>query len=822
MKKPPSRRGPRERPLPWWLLLTVVVFAVAAIGPPLWGDGVFAGTDLMFGTPHTAFLNDTVDAALPQADLFAFAARHGDWLSWNPYIAGGVPLGAIPNVGLASPLMLPYLFLPAWLAPAYVKLLEIACAVGGSYLYLRRINLGAAAALLGGLAFASSAFMIVWSNYPQTRTAAFIPALFWAVERLLQRRRAWDAAVIALVVAAMLFGGFPSVTGYALYTAVAYLVVRAVVAYRHEVRTLVGVTAGGFGGIAVGFALAAVQLVPFAAFMGGSFVADRQQRPHSTLLPTELLTAVAPWALGTSNPGRPPLFFMRDNLVEGMAYVGAAALVLAVFALTRPGRAHRLTPAGVLPVVIVLTVVWVELVFVGGWPLGGLEHLPVFSNNFIGRARSILGFLVAVLVAVGFELVLRRDPAPGRSSGRTAPWYRRWRPAGAGAIRLAVLGGLVAAVVAGRQLAKRTAPATSTGQRLGNLDRQVLIAAGLVLAATLLIVVARRGGPRLRAAAVALLPVLVLAQALSVTTPYFPRSDRQTYYPQPDVVPYLAANLGDERIADADALWEGSESAYRIRALDGHAYLNRALTELLAGVPDGTMPFSTVIGFKPTPGQATSPVLDRLGVRYFLTSPADWPFGVYQDFAPSTGFVNLAPGHTVRVPVPGSGPIRGLGVKVVGPVPGAGEVTVVLRVAAGDEVASGTRSFTPPAGGTPENGWPLPVPITGEDIPAGTAVTADITVTGTGLVVSAAAPGQPATADVRPADDRLRLVFAGSAVVYQRLDALPRIRWAGNDLVVTDQSQRITRLASGTVPADTVVLSAAPATPAQGQPADVT
>ncbi len=470
MKKLRLSRGPQRGPLRWWLLLIVVVFAVLAVGPPLWGDGVFAGTDLLVGAPHTAFLEDTINAALPQADLFAAAARHGNWLNWNPYIAGGVPLGATPNAGLASPLMLPYLFLPAWAAPAYVKLLEIACAVGGCYLYLRRIKLGASAALLGGLVFASSAFMIVWTNYPQTRTAAFIPALFWAIERLVQRRRPWDAALIALALAAMLLGGFPSVTGYALYTAAGYLLVRAFAEYRHERRRLFGVTAGALGGILGGFALAAVQLVPFAAFMGSAYVGDRVQGPHSTLLPTELLTTVAPWALGTSNPDRPPLFFVRDNLVEGMAYVGAAALVLAVFAMTRPGRARRLTPVGVLPAIVVATLLWLELIFVGGWPLGALEHLPVFTNNFIGRARSVLGFLVAVLVAIGFQLVIQRLPV---QRAATATRYRWWRPAGAGTVRLAILGGLVAAVVLAWQLARRTAPSTSIGQRLSNLDRQV-------------------------------------------------------------------------------------------------------------------------------------------------------------------------------------------------------------------------------------------------------------------------------------------------------------------------------------------------------------
>jgi len=40
----------------------------------------------------------------------------------------------------------------------------------------------------------------MWTNWPQTEVAACIPALFWATERLVQRARATDAVLIAIVV----------------------------------------------------------------------------------------------------------------------------------------------------------------------------------------------------------------------------------------------------------------------------------------------------------------------------------------------------------------------------------------------------------------------------------------------------------------------------------------------------------------------------------------------------------------------------------------------------------------------------------------------
>jgi hypothetical protein len=71
----------------------------------------------------------------------------------------------------------------------------------------------------------------------------------------------------------------------------------------------------------------------------------------------------------------------------------------------------------------------------------------------------------------------------------------------------------------------------------------------------------------------------------------------------------------------------------------------------------------------------------------------------------------------------------------------------------------------------------------------------------------AATGGAIASSTVSDAQDGLWLVYAGSSVIYQRLDALPRIRWASRTVVETDEGSRIRMLASRTAAPDTVVLS---------------
>src|SRR5687768_14154064 len=111
----------------------------------------YANSGLSDVQPTNTYLNDTVDSVVPNTTLFGELFRDGDVALWNPYQAGGSAFGSTPNNAVYNPLTVPYLVLPGWLAPGYVKLLEILVAAGATFLFLRRFRLGRAAAGLGGL-----------------------------------------------------------------------------------------------------------------------------------------------------------------------------------------------------------------------------------------------------------------------------------------------------------------------------------------------------------------------------------------------------------------------------------------------------------------------------------------------------------------------------------------------------------------------------------------------------------------------------------------------------------------------------------------------
>ena len=855
----------RPRALTVVAVVGVMLFALWGVGGPLVGDSTLAPTDEMVTegpwlsagyvgpVAQNTFLDDTYTSQLPSEILFSQQLHHGKVAQWNPYGAAGSALGAVPDYAFYSPLSVPFYVLPDWLAPAYERLLEIVCSVGGGFLFLRRVSLSRPAALVGGLTFAGTGFMVAWLGFPQTRVAAFIPALFWVVERFIQERRLRDAALAALPVAALLLGGFPSVAGYTLLTGVVYALVRLIGEHRDDVRRLVRPVLYLGGSLAAGFALAFFQLLPFLRFFGTWLIQGRNQTPTQTLPVSSLLTSVAPFSFGTVDARDPIQFLLTNtNFVEAVSYLGAAAVVLLLAAVAMPRRGRALVPRGVWVFFIVAALMWTELIYVGGPPLGLVQKLPVlralFEQNFIGRARSILGFLLAVLVAVGFELLLRvraaraerAELAEGASEEAGSAWAarrawvavaaRRW--GWAAAVVVGAVAGAAVLVYRGRN-AVRIDAVLSEQDLSKALDGywSQLLGAGVMIVIAVGCVVAlgiagrpafggRKQATVLRLGAATTLVVLIAVQGAQFMENYYPRSAKDTFYPVTDTHTFLADNLGSQRFASSyDAIMFGTSTAYDLRSVNGHTFLNANFAALLQGMPDGVVGYPTYVNFAPNDlKQATSPVLDRLGTKYWVAAPTDDVFGTLTQ-VPRHGQTQLVPGQPVTVPI--TGPVRGIGFTPEGKVPWdiAGftkgtSIDVVIRDASGKQIAQSSRLTGATAGSQ------FQVAVDADTVPAGTPLTATITLHAEAPLTVDADGALPAVDSITDADDGLRLAYVGSTVIYERMNALPRIRWASQSTVMASSDQRVAMLNSGAVPGNTVVLSD-PGPAGSGQPAAV-
>jgi hypothetical protein len=831
---PPDRgsRWSRIRPTAlrdWYVPGLVGAFVLFCLGPSLIGLRALISVNMLTrfypwaasgsaDVGHQACSGDTVDNIMPGIAYVRSQLFQGHLGSWQDMIVGGGPMGSVPDIGLFDPLSLPYFVLPLWLAPAFVKLLEIVVAVGGTYLFLRRLSVGRPAATLAGFIFATSGFMVVWTNWPQTRVAALIPALFWTAERLIQRRGLGDVALVGLVVASMLLGGFPAVTGWALYFAGIYVVVRVVALYRNQLRTAAGTIGLAAGGLALGGMLSLVQMLPFASLYHDTDLSYRAERGTIGLPFTGLFTLIVPDANGLCIVGGTR---QRGavNPIELVVYIGAAALVLAVTGIAVGFRRRGRTTRGVWSYLVAGTVFLVVLIYLSPRLRGVLVHLPVFSNNPVARLRVMLGFLLAVLAGVGFDALVRRR------SRETSPEGRRQQ---AGRIVWAAITWTVVAVV-GLILLWKVRRAAIAGGYLNPLERQLVGPATMTVLALVLVaavaggvvVIARSGRVSAQTLAFAVLPVLVVAQGASFFHTVLPGDNPDNFYPKTPAHKFLAANLGSDRFASASGvLYPSTALYYGLRTPTGHVFTNNQWSDLLEQLDPKVMQTPTFSTFTGTVNANTigdSPVLDRLAVKYFALTP-DQVAGAFQPVPAGDGTVSIANGASMTCTLPAQA-LRGITVQFAAPLHAANVrrgVTVNVTARSGGRTISSARFL-----GVGQGRGPVSVAVPGEDLGGSAPITLAIGATGgREPMVLASTAGAPVCAAVNPKADNLRLVHADAGtVIYQRLTALPRIRWASTSTVITDPTQRLAALKQGVPPGEVVLDQPGPA--ASGRPGTV-
>jgi hypothetical protein len=782
---------------------SVAVFVLVGIGSPLLGRTVFLGTDLLVRTPPwvssgigdgtvtNAFIGDTLDATVPQTSLIKRSLLDGHLALWNPYLVGGTPLGALPNAGLFSPISWVWFLVPDSYAPGAVKLVEMAVAVAGMALFTRRLGLSSAAQAVSGLVFVSSGFMIAWTNWPQTRVAAFVPLLFWAVDRALSRRRWADAIPVALVLTSMLLGGFPAIVGYAVYGVLGYAVVR-LLALRADPAEWLRAAGVGTSGAVLGIGLAAWQLVPFLVSVASVVdFSSRAQTSDMHLSWSALSTAIVPGILsGVADP----LWGGSGNPIERFSSLGAATVVLVGASLVVRSSRH---PARAVSLYALASAGFCALLVYGGGPVLALAQLfPVFSDNNVTRLRVMLGFFVAICAGYGFHQIqtavkLREELRSTSGRGAWVLLATRWIAIGLSAIVITVL-------------VRQTlylAPAEAIDQVRGG----TVIAAGLVALCGLVVFLAWvTRSRRWVAVAGVIIPVVLAGQALSVVSSWWPKSPLASFYPTTATHDFLHKNLGSERyITVGQTMLPGTSSLYELRAANGHAFQTSQMRALLEAADPGAMltPTYSVTSLE----GLSSPALDRMAVRYGVAGPGARIPGRLEELGKATSTAVIGPGGSI-LSRPFRAGVRGVLVDLPRGLDtkGNGGLRVSVVAQDGTVLASTTRML--PAVAARRMVW---VALAAQDIPPGVSARVKLEGLRTSSLVVRADPDRSWAVWVVRGQDELKVVHTGDATIYQRTSAAARFRWASDDRVVADETARVRLLSSGKVSESTVVLQRA-------------
>ena len=395
--------------------LILALLAIAFVSPALVPGKVLSNSDsFWFKAPWLEDRPTSLDRpANPEFDdapsvLQPFTSYTIDNLPdvplWNPHIMTGRPFLANMQSAVFSPFNLPAYLFGLWPALAWIAALKLFTAAFGVYWLGRRVGMGFAGALLAGVTFGFSLWMVTWLSYPHASVWALIPWLMVAADRVAQRPGRRTAAVLAAVVGVQFLCGHPESSFHALLATTAFYVWRAWGGDRRRAALAFA------GSLAAGAALAALVLLPFAELLWNS--ADLRQRAGQSV-ESHLH---AKYGLGIFLPhqyGRPTQTPIDLFLLARAFYAGALPVMLAAVALIlAPSRGRvAIAAAGAVCLAIVL----------GVPPIFDLvTAVPPFSSGHNTRLVVLYVLALAMLAGWGLDDLLAGRGAPARR--RTALW----------------------------------------------------------------------------------------------------------------------------------------------------------------------------------------------------------------------------------------------------------------------------------------------------------------------------------------------------------------------------------------------------------------
>jgi hypothetical protein len=375
---------------------------VLSVSDYLWTATPWASTRPAGVPPLGSNREQTDSVLLFQPFLQHTRATLPDVPLWNSSIMGGRPFQANSESAVFSPFSVPAYVLPFWDSLAFMAALKLFVAAFGAFLAARAFGMRFSGALLCGLVFGFSLWSVSWVSWTTMSVWACLPWLCLLSELCVRRPGPLPFAGLATVVGVQFLGGHPSSSFQVVVAVALFWGVRALLTGERRLTRLL--TLGG--ALALGTALAAITLIPFAELLSHSIdvqarkAAAGDAHEHARYLLGAFLHDW--WGRGS----RTPLEF-ASSLEEHAYYVGALPLMLAAIGLVTAPRRER--------IVVALVGLAALAIAVGVPPLFDLvKALPGFDAARNGRLAVISVLSVAVLAGWGLDDLSARPVADRR------------------------------------------------------------------------------------------------------------------------------------------------------------------------------------------------------------------------------------------------------------------------------------------------------------------------------------------------------------------------------------------------------------------------
>lgn len=391
----------RQRP-DRWCVMVIICLPVVLFFRALLPGNILSPADIMThfypwtaargAVPNANF--NFGDVALVFHPWLVYASRalaDGRLPLWNPHAFAGAPFLGNMQSALLSPFTVPAYLVPLKYALALAAMLKPVVAGLSTYWFLRLLSLRPLSSLMGAVAFMFNGFIIVWLQFSLGSVAVWMPLLFALAERLRQTGALRWLGCLSIVVGVQCFGGHPETSFHVLLATSAYVLFRGV--RGKDAGFVVRYTCA----LLLGLAVAAIQLVPFVEYLrDSSILAYRTDRAVVVSVSyKQVLQLLAPAASYGPN--------------EAAGAVGVMPWVLLPCALL---GAFRRTEAFFF---LFVAMGCAAVVYGNPAVLQVLATLPGFSLVANHRLILVLAFCLAVLSAMGMEMVLRPPPKKGRT-----------------------------------------------------------------------------------------------------------------------------------------------------------------------------------------------------------------------------------------------------------------------------------------------------------------------------------------------------------------------------------------------------------------------
>ncbi|MGH7528207.1 MAG: hypothetical protein ACREMX_16055 [Gemmatimonadales bacterium] len=545
------------------------------------------------------------------AEMFRSTGRIPEW---NPYLFGGMPFIAAMHGDIFYPTAWLRWILPVDTAMNLGFAIHIVLAGATMYAFLRGLGVSWTGALVGGLGYELSgivASLVKPGHDGKLFVSALAPLLLLALLRAIRRRRLDGYAVVALAVGLCLVSPQYQMAYY-LFVAAGLWTLYLVFLDPERPRA-VGwplPLALALGAVLLGVAIAAIQIVPFLAYIpfspraAGGPSGGWEYATGFSMPPVEIVTTVLPQFNGVLDQYWGSNFFKSHT-----EYLGAIAVTLAALGAGDRSRRRLVQVLGGIVLLFLLVAFGGHTPFYRAW----YELMPMMDKV---RAPGMAFFLVALPVAVfagfGVDRLLRRELTMGSL-----------------AVPLGIVGGLgllgaigvlqsVATVFAGESQAAKVA-ANASALQLGSL--RLLLFVGLGAAVLWSVLAGKVKG----AAAAGALGLVVAGDLWSVDRRFFVfHPPAAELFRDDEITTRLRAQPKPFRVLDVGVYQGSTLMAYDVQSVLGyHGFELRFYDELLGG--------------KNVWRNAGSPNLhDLLSVRYVLVPEVQDVPGFHRVLGPTT------------------------------------------------------------------------------------------------------------------------------------------------------------------------------------------